>query len=121
LKTTGNTIFMTGATSGIGRGLAEAFHKLGNTVIIAGRRKANLDETIAAHPGMAAIGLDITDRASVNAGAARLIAEYPKLNVLINNAGIGMLVDAAKLLRDAVGPNRQETLVTLNNRILRGR
>jgi uncharacterized oxidoreductase len=91
VKTTGNTIFITSATSGIGCGFAEAFDKLGNTVIISGQRKANLDEITAANPGMAAIELDITDRTSIVAAAARLMAEYPKPNVLINNAGIGML------------------------------
>ena len=101
MKMTGNTIFITGGTSGIGRALAEAFHKLGNKVIISGRRRVNLDEIIAAHPGMAAIELDITDPASIEAAAVKLIAEHPDLNVLINNAGIMQPDQAAGRIDDA--------------------
>src|SRR5262249_49638099 len=110
MKLTGNTIFITGGGSGIGRGLAEAFHALDNKVIIPGRRRANLDEDVAANPGMAAVELDITNPASINAVAARLIADHPEVNVLTNNAGI-MLPDNAggriddRLLVDTVTTN----------------
>jgi uncharacterized oxidoreductase len=110
MNLTGNTIFVTGATSGIGRALAEAFHKRGNKVIIAGRRRAHLDEVVAANPGMEAIELDVADPASIDTVAARLIADHPDLNVLINNAGI-MLPDRAagriddKLLVDTLDTN----------------
>jgi uncharacterized oxidoreductase len=92
MKLTGNTIFITGGGSGIGRGLAEALHKLGNQVIISGRRSGHLAETTKANPGMQSIELNVEDPESIAAVAAKLVGNYPKLNVLINNAGI-MQVD----------------------------
>jgi uncharacterized oxidoreductase len=106
----GNTIFITGGGSGIGRGLAESFHKLGNQVIISGRRKGHLAETIKANPGMQSIELDITDPAIIAAVAKKLIADYPKLNVLINNAGIMQVDDAAAPIDD----NLLESTITTN-------
>ena len=98
MKMTGNTIFVTGGGSGIGRGLAEAFHKLGNEVIISGRRKAMLEETVKANPGMQAMELDVMDPASLKQVTTELMTRYPKLNVVINNAGIAGRGDAAGVL-----------------------
>jgi uncharacterized oxidoreductase len=88
VKTTDNTILITGGGSGIGRALAEAFHRLGNQIIISGRGQKALDETTAANPGMKSLTLDVSDPKSIQSFAAQLMKDFPSLNVLINNAGI---------------------------------
>src|SRR5664279_3216038 len=100
MKLVGNTIFITGGGSGIGRALAEALHKLGNKVIISGRRKGQLAATIEANPGMDSIELDVADPASIQHVAEELIAKYPSLNVLINNARIMQIDDASTSIDD---------------------
>src|SRR5450432_3504889 len=88
MKMTRNTILITGGGSGIGRALAEAFHKRDNQVIISGRRKERLQATVDANPGMACVELDINDPRSIDAAVSKLMTHFPSLNVLINNAGI---------------------------------
>jgi uncharacterized oxidoreductase len=88
MKMQGNTIFITGGTSGIGKGLAEAFHRLGNQVVISGRREDRLQSISRANPGMKHFGLDVMDRASVQDAARKVIEQFPALNVLVNNSGI---------------------------------
>jgi uncharacterized oxidoreductase len=89
----GNTILITGGTSGIGRGLAEAFHQHGNQVIIAGRRQDRLHEVCQRNQGMASIALDVTKPAAIRVAAKEVIHKFPKLNCVINNAGIQMHID----------------------------
>jgi uncharacterized oxidoreductase len=88
MQMTGNTVFITGGTSGIGAGLALALHGLGNKVIISGRKGARLDAFAKAHPYIGAVELDVASAASVTSAATFLKQHHPDLNVLINNAGI---------------------------------
>lgn len=111
MKTTNNTILITGGGSGIGRGLAEAFHALGNQVIIAGRGQSRLDGTTAANPGMRSLTVDMADAGSIRSFAAQVTQDYPELNVLINMAGVMV----AENLRDQKEPlDDAEAMVATN-------
>jgi uncharacterized oxidoreductase len=88
MKMHSNTIFITGGTSGIGKGLAEAFHQLGNQIIISGRREDRLRSICAANPGMRHFVLDVTDLTSVRNTTRKVLEEFPALNCVFNNSGV---------------------------------
>jgi uncharacterized oxidoreductase len=111
MNSTGNTILITGGGSGIGRGLAEALHKVGNQIIISGRRKSALDETTAANPGIQSLTLDIEKAESIREFAAEITSKFPKLNVVLNNAGI---MRPEKLLEQPEDLADAEAIVTTN-------
>lgn len=100
MKMTGNTILITGGTSGIGLGLALRLHEAGNKVIVAGRRKELLDGITTEHLGIDALVLDVADPDSIARARETVAASHPGLNVLVNNAGIMLrenLLDPAEL------------------------
>ncbi len=111
MKMSGNTILITGGGSGIGRALAKKFQGSGNTVIIAGRNADRLNAVTAANPGMVGMALDISDENSITSFARRLIADYPQLNIVINNAG--MMV-AEKVTADPVDVGIADATVITN-------
>jgi uncharacterized oxidoreductase len=88
VKLSDRTILITGGSAGIGLAFALKFLELGNEVIVTGRRKAVLDQVKAKYPKLHTIQSDVADPAQIAALAARVKSDFPKLDVLMNNAGI---------------------------------
>jgi uncharacterized oxidoreductase len=88
MNISGNTIFIPGATSGIGLALALALQAKGNEVIIGGRRTELLERITAENPGLHAYPIDTTDPESIASASRQVITEHPEVNVLITMAGI---------------------------------
>jgi len=88
MKLTGRTILITGGSAGIGLAFALKFLELDNEVIVTGRRQAVLDQVKAKYPKLHTIQSDVADPAQIAALAASVKSDFPKLDVVMNNAGI---------------------------------
>ena len=100
MKTTGNTILITGGATGIGLALVRSFLEAGNEVIICGRKKERLAEAKSALPQLTAMVCDVADEEARRGLAEKVRSGHPKLNILINNAGVQRPID----FRQGPGP-----------------
>jgi uncharacterized oxidoreductase len=88
MQLSNNTILITGGATGIGLSLAEEFLKLGNTVIICGRRESKLNETKQKYPSIHIRVCDVSKKNEREELSKWALTNFPELNILINNAGI---------------------------------
>ena len=103
MKTSGNTVLITGGATGIGFALAEAFVDAGNKVLICGRRRAKLEEAQQKLPNIQVRQCDLSKQAERESLFNWVKGQYQDLNILVNNAGIQRIIDftqgASELLR----------------------
>lgn len=92
MKTNGNTILITGGGSGIGFEIAKVFSE-NNHVILTGRTDKKLLEAASQLQNVTTVTMDVTDEKDIEQLAEYLASTFPKLNVLINNAGIAYAYD----------------------------
>src|ERR1039457_2122267 len=111
MQLSGNTFLITGGATGIGLVLAQELLKRGNEVIICGRRKDRLEEAHAANPGLRIRVCDVSDHNDRISLVSWLEANYPRLNILINNAGVQHLYN----FRDSTSqPTRPDEEIATN-------
>ncbi len=87
MDTTNSTVFISGATSGLGLALAQRLQAAGSTVVIGGRRQDRLDALAAEH-GFGTVAIDVADADSIAAAATDVIARYPELDTVVTMSGI---------------------------------
>jgi uncharacterized oxidoreductase len=90
MKLQGNVILITGGTSGIGHALALQLLERGNTVLITGRSEERLAAAKRSLPGVHGFVCDQSDPSSIARACDEMVSAFPRLNILINNAGIGL-------------------------------
>ncbi len=106
MKISGNTILITGGATGIGLALARALRERDNEVIICGRRAERLDQAKLMVPGLHVRTADVSSSDSREDLARWIASEFPRTNILVNNAGVQHRVDLTD--PDELGRARQE-------------
>lgn len=96
MQLSGNTVLITGGTSGIGLAFAEKFLQADSKVIITGRREDRLKKLQETYHGLVVKTSDITDEKQREALTQWVIENHPETNILINNAGVQLLTDLTK-------------------------
>ena len=84
---TGRTVWLIGASTGIGRATAARLHALGARVVVSARSAAALEEFRAAHPGSEAVALDATDRDALRAACADIVTRHRRIDMAVYCAG----------------------------------
>ncbi len=88
MKLSNKTVLITGGTSGIGLELAKQLLSRDNTVIVTGREQSRLDQAQRSLPGLHTLASDVSDPQAIPLLYSRVVASFPSLDVLVNNAGI---------------------------------
>jgi NAD(P)-dependent dehydrogenase (short-subunit alcohol dehydrogenase family) len=101
MQLTGTRVVVTGATSGLGKAMAEALVVAGARVAVTSRERSRAEAAaVALGPGAVGIEMDVRDEASVHAGAEDIYERFGGVDVLVNNAGIGMRTVNPRFLTD---------------------
>jgi len=117
MKLKDRTVLITGGSSGIGKGLAEVFYRLGNQVIVTGRQEEPLKKMCDTHPGMVYYLLDVSDPDAVRATAERIAQDHPRLDCLVNNAGVQRRFDFTREVMPELEDLSQEVNINFNGLI----
>jgi uncharacterized oxidoreductase len=107
MKINGNTILITGGSSGIGFELAKQLLTLNNVVIATGRDENKLKKAQSLLPKLHVLKSDVSDSAEIESLRKKALGDFPKLNVLINNAGIMRMINMHDMQADLEGLTRE--------------
>jgi uncharacterized oxidoreductase len=116
MKLSGNTVLVTGGATGIGFAIAAHFDKLGNKVIICGRREDKLAQAKSKLPNLITRKCDISKESDRKALYEWVASNHKQINILVNNAGIQRPIDLKKGV-EAFGKGGDEIETNISSQI----